>query len=328
MIRFSIILVLLALLAACSQKETVVESTTLMDGCYPNAVEHEGQYYFTRQEPEADCIRLWQATSLEALATAEPVTVWTPADSTAAQHIWSPELHRIRDRWYIYVEADDGNTDNHQLYVLECQSQDPAEGPYVQHGPITTDTEINFGIHPTTFCLHGRQYLLWSGWQEWRNETETQCIYIASMQSPFQTSSPRVLLSRPEHEWERQWITHTGARSAYPIYVNENPEVFFSPDSSRVFVGYSASGVWTPYSALGLLEADARADLLDPASWTKSEEPLFASNWDTQAYGPGNVCVVADQLIYEVRTADSSHKSIRLKSLSWDENGRPVFGQP
>ena len=324
----SIILIGLLLFAACSQREPVEPRTTLMEGCYPQAVEHEGNFYFTRQEREADCIRLWKATSLEALATAEPVTVWTPNDSIAARHIWSPEIHRIQGQWYIYFEADDGNTDNHQLYVLACQSQDPMKGPYEQRGPITTDTEINFGIHPTTFCLRGQQYLLWSGWQEWRNETETQCIYIASMQSPWQTSSPRQLLSQPEHEWERQWITPTGQRSAYPIYVNENPEVFFSPDSSRVFVGYSASGVWTPYSALGLLEADAQADLLSLSSWKKSEEPLFASNWETEAYGPGNVCIVGNQLLYEIRTADSSHKTICLKSLSWDNRGYPVLGQP
>lgn len=38
---------------------------------------------------------------------------------------------------------------------------------------------------------------------------------------------------------------------------------------------YSASGSWTPYYCVGLLTADANANLLDPASWKKHPTPVF-----------------------------------------------------
>ena len=85
---------------------------------------------------------------------------------------------------------------------------------------------------------NGQLYLLWSGWPERRHETETQCIYIARMENPWTTSSNRVMISLPDHEWERQWINPDGHRSAYPIYVNENPEAFAcanNPTPSKTF---------------------------------------------------------------------------------------------
>ncbi len=304
-------------------------------GCYPYAVKHGDNYYYTMQVATADTVAIWQTDDLSRLATGTRRNVWTHADNTAMGHFWSPELHRIGNSWYLYFEADDGNTDDHQLYVMECQGQDPMKDPFVMRGPIMTNPEWNFGLHPTVLQLpqQGALYLLWSGWPKRRAETETQCIYIARMENPWTLSSERVMISKPEYEWERQWINPDGKRSAYPIFVNENPVAFLSPDSSRVCVGYSASGIWTVYTALGMLSAPATADLLDPAVWQKSHEPLIRPD-SVSGISVSNISLVpgADArqtlMLYEARLRHEDGtelRQVRMRPIAWNADGTPQF---
>ena len=301
------------------------------EGCYPQATLWQGHYYYTMQQPDADCVVLYESDRLEDLAKGRTRTV-LKADSL--HHIWSPELHRLAGKWYLYFEADDGNTDNHQLYVLENTSENPMEGEYRMKGAIKTNDEWNFGLHPTSIVVRGQQYLLWSGWQHRRSETETQCIYIARMQNPWTLSSERVLLSMPELEWERQWRNPNGDRSNYPIFVNENPEAFLTPNEHYVCVCYSASGIWTVYNTLGMLYARADDDLLDPHSWTKMQEPVLRCVPDSAVFGISDICVVPSAdvgqhyLLFEAKQYDDEgnfHRNVQMRPLNWNNEGLPEF---
>jgi len=84
------------------------------------------------------------------------------------------------------------------------------------------------------------------------------------MENPWTLATERVLISKPEYEWERQWVNPDGGRTAYPIYVNESPQYFHSKDNRTVIVYYAASGCWSPYYCTGMLTADADSDLLNP----------------------------------------------------------------
>ena len=263
----------------------VNETFLLHDVGYPQGIFHEGKYYFTFQSLGGDSVELLCTDQLENIANAQRRTIWsTPRDSMT--HFWSPDIYRVQDKWYLYFEGDDGNTDNHHLFVMECEDNDPMTGCFTMKGLIETHAEWNYGIHPNLLQLPspgegpgvGGLYLLWSGWPERRTETETQCIYIARMENPWTLSSERVMISKPEYEWERQWINPDGTRSAYPIYVNENPEAFVTPDGQHVIVLYSASGIWTEYTAMGMLTAPVTADLLDPTVWTKHPEPMIEAD--------------------------------------------------
>ncbi len=323
------------LLMACSHREepTAVSQLVFEQGGYPYATSWQGKYYYTMQLTDADSIVLYAASDPLQLATGERRVVWH-VDSM--QHIWSPELHRVDDKWYLYFEADDGNTDNHQLYVLENTSPDPMRGHFQLKGAIKTNDEWNFGLHPTTIVVRGQQYLLWSGWEHRRMETETQCIYIARMKNPWTLDSERVLLSKPELEWERQWINPNSDRSNYPIFVNENPEAFITPNGQYVCVCYSASGIWTVYHALGMLYARTDADLLRLQSWTKMQEPLFTSGHTERVFGTSNISLVPSTdgngqwLFYEsnYRVGQQWKRSIFVKPMSWDKEGLPLFGKP
>ena len=296
-----IICILCAMLLSCNHGGAGInnehEKLLLERVGYPQGIFCQGKYYFTFQSICGDSVELLCTDQLEKLSEAARRTVWSSQRDSMA-HFWSPEIHYINNKWYLYFEGDDGNTDNHHLFVMECQDKDPMTGNFVMKGVIETHAEWNYGIHPNLLQLpSGELYLLWSGWPERRHETETQCIYIARMENPWTLSSERVMISKPEYEWERQWINPDGTRSAYPIYVNENPEAFVSPDGHRVIVLYSASGIWTEYTTTGMLSAPATANLLDNTVWTKHPEPLLI---------PDTISYVSIADIYLLPSADKT----------------------
>lgn len=115
--------------------------------------------------------------------------------------------------------------DNHQIYVVENEAANPMEGTFVMKGRIQTDKDNNWAIHASTFEHDGQRYMIWCGWQKRRIDSETQCIYIATMENPWTLSSDRILISKPEYEWECQWVNPDGSKTAYPIHVNEAPNI-------------------------------------------------------------------------------------------------------
>ena len=332
-IVFSLLAILLMLVQCSPSHHDGEARMVFVHGSYPYAIMWEGNCYYTMQLETADSIIIYEAKSADLLSQGKRHLAWH-ADSMT--HIWSPELHRVNDKWYLYFEADDGNTDDHQLYVLENPSRSPMEGEFKLKGAIKTNDEWNFGLHPTSVIVEGKQYLLWSGWENRRKETETQCIYIARMENPWTLSSERVMLSKPELEWERQWINPNGDRSNYPIFVNENPEAFVTPDGRHVCVCYSASGIWTVYHALGMLYAHTDADLLDPNSWTKVQEPLFVADDSNRLYGTSNISLLnmpdgkPTEMLYEANLLANGQwlRCIWVQQIGWNKNGLPEFGKP
>ena len=326
--------VLIALCSGCAEKSTVTESDVIFDiGRYPFAIEHNGKYFYTMQNERCDSIILYSATEIADIASSPGKVIFTSSDRDM-HNFYSPEIHRFDNRWYIYFEADDGNTDNHQIYVLENPAESPMAGEWTLHGPIITNSDWNFGIHPTTISVADRRYLLWSGWPKRRTESETQCIFIAEMADPWTLRSERVMISMPQYEWERQWINPDGSRSAYPIFVNENPEAFISPDGRNVVVCYSASGIWTIFNTIGMLYAPVGSDLLDPRSWTKLPEPQFTHDQESGIFGSSNITIVPSHdntrhfLLYQAKHAtptDSIINDIRIREIAWSDRGLPLF---
>ena len=147
-------------------------------------------------------------------------------------HLWYPQITRIGGKWYIYVTADDGNTDNHKMYVLVNDNENPLDGKFQMAGRLKTDANDNWAIHGHVFQYRGELYMVWSGWQSKRVYAERQSIYISRMSDPVTLSGKRVMISTPEHEWEQQWLQRDGGSSVrYPVFVNEHP-CFFSNDKT------------------------------------------------------------------------------------------------
>ena len=335
-----VVCLVLALCGSCSDKGGVQTFTNplLPKGPDPWALWHDGYYYY--MHTMGDSLVLWMTKDLTDLRHASQKTIWIPTDPSNSYHLWAPEIHRIDGAWYVYYAADDGNTDNHQLYVLENKSENPFEGEFVMKGRISTDPDNNWAIDGSLFEHKGDWYMVWSGWQTRRIDTETQCIYIARMANPWTLGSERVLISKPELEWERHYINEDGSHPSYIIYVNEGPQPLKSPYGEYVHIVYSASGCWTPYYALGLLTARSDADLLDPQSWVKSANPIFRQSPENGVYGTGHNSFfkspdgTEDYILYHARDTKTDPpgmgdtRSPRAQKIEWDANGFPVLGVP
>lgn len=329
------------ILSGCSKpatQNTFQNPLLPKSGPDPWAIFYNGNYYYIRSQ--GNLIVLAATPDITDIKNAPVKVVYDPTDPSCSKDVWAPEIHRIDGKWYIYFAADDGNTDNHQLYVLENSSEDPMEGEFVMKGRISTDPDNNWAIDGSVFELGDELYMVWSGWQTRRVDTETQCIYIARMANPWTLASERVLISRPDLEWERHWVNENGWTPSYTIYVNEGPQPLLSPDGKLVHIAYSASGCWTPYYALGLLTASATADLLDPSSWKKSDQPVFRQKPEAGVYGTGHNSFfkspdgTEDYIFYHARSTETDPegagdtRSPRIQKFTWDSKGYPVFGEP
>jgi GH43 family beta-xylosidase len=304
----------------------------------PWALWHKENYYY--MHTMQDSLVLWVTPDITDLKNARKKTIWIPSDPSNAKHLWAPEIHYINDKWYVYYAADDGNSDNHQLYVLENCRKNPLDGTFEMKGRISTDKDNNWAIDGSLFEHKGKLYMVWSGWQTRRVDTETQCIYIAEMANPWKLSSERTLISKPEWEWERQYINENAWTPPYTIYVNEGPQALKSSRGNYIHIVYSASGCWTPYYALGLLTAKADDDLLNPASWSKAAEPLFTQAPENGVYGTGHNSFfrspdgTEDYILYHARNTETDPpgmgdtRSPRMQKINWDERDYPILGIP
>lgn len=326
--RLAQVLALVLVSAGAAAVESRFPNPLVLQRADPHVTLHEdGWYYFTATVPEYDRIELRRARSLGELGRAKGEVVWRKhASGEMGAHIWAPELHRIDGKWYIYFTA--GRADKIweiRLYVLENDAPNPLEGKWIERGQLKTGWE-SFSLDATTFAHRGQRYLAWT--QRAPDAGKATNIYLARMDTPVSITGPAVLLTRPEHDWEK--IGH---------HVNEAPAVLVR--NGRVLMTYSASATDANY-AMGLLAARADADLLDPKSWTKSPVPVFRSSEKNGQYGPGHNSFTTspdgrtDILVYHARNyrdiagepLRDPNRHTRAQPIRWRADGMPDFGEP
>lgn len=289
----------------------------------------DGYYYLTASVPAYDGIELRRATTIAGLAEATPVMVWTkPETGPYSDLIWAPEIHFNHDAWYVYFAAAPSRETRdglfqHRMYAISTRAANPLEGKWTFEGRIDTGMDT-FCLDATTFTHEGVLYYLWA--QKDESIRGNSNLYIAPMKDPVTLDGRPVRLSIPEYEWEKRGF-----------WVNEGPAVV--RHDGRIFMTYSASATDENY-AMGLLWADADANLLDPASWSKSPDPVLTSSPEHSVFGPGhNSFTVAedgktDLLVYHARTYSeiegdplwNPDRHTFVKPLKWDGDGMPVFG--
>jgi len=285
----------------------------------------DGRYWFTASVPAFDAIELRVADELAALARAPAHVVWRRHESgPMSWHVWAPELHRIDGRWFVYFAASERDDIwKLRMYVLECASADPLAGPWIERGRIATPLDT-FALDATVLEHRGTRHLLWA--QKDPAIAGNTNLYIAPLADPWTLAAAPVRLSRPELQWEQ-----------VGFLVNEGPAALVR--HGKVIVTYSASATDHNY-CMGLLWADAQADLMDPAAWHKSQQPVFASA--NGQYGPGHNSFTTtkdgalDLLVYHARNyrdivgdpLNDPNRHARAQAFGWRADGLPDFGQP
>jgi GH43 family beta-xylosidase len=276
---------------------------------------HGGFYYYSETRNRTE-IFIRRSRTIGAIGQDAGVRVWTaPSRGLNSNNVWAPELHLINGRWYIYYAADDGDNDNHRMWVLESEGPDP-RGKYVCRGTLDT---AGWAIDGTVLTINdGRHYFLWSGWPGKKNGQQN--IYIAPMKDPATISGSRVLIAAPDQAWERK---------AMPIC--EGPQVLRR--NGDIFVVYSASGSWTPDYCLGMLH-NKTGNVLDASSWAK-HGPVFRKT--DQVWGVGHcsfvksLCQTEDWIVYHAKSSREhgwEDRDVHAKRFDWSSDGFPDFGEP
>lgn len=296
----------------------------------PWVLKVDGEYYFTGSDPEYNCIAIRHASSIAGLQHADETVVWRRRESgPASKYIWAPELHRVNGAWYIYFAAaqtdfEASGLPTHRMFVLENTDADPTSDHWTEKGQIVTPID-SFSLDATSAVIDGVQYLVWA--QKDPEIPGNSNLYIAPMSNPWTLAADPVMLTKPEYDWE-----------CIDFLVNEGPAFLFHED--RIYLTYSASGTGVPY-AVGLLTAERGADLMDPASWTKSPTPVFRTCEANGQYGPGHNSFTKsedgalDLMIYHARNYTDikgdplfdPNRHARVGVVRWTESG-PDFGVP
>ncbi|MDE3251203.1 MAG: glycoside hydrolase family 43 protein [Bacteroidota bacterium] len=328
---FKKILLLSVLLAYINSQAQQFSNPLLPSGADPFSFYKDGYYYYTHTTGKN--ITVWKSKNIAGLRNAEKKIVFVPpASGPFSKQIWAPEIHFIHNKWYIYFAADSGSNDSHRLWVLENASPDPLQGKWVLKGKLTTPGD-KWSIDGSVFSLHNQLYCIWSGWE--KDQNGQQNIYIARMRNPWTITGERSCISSPTLEWEMHGDLKNPNDPPH-VNVNEGPEILLHGD--KVFLVYSASGCWTEYYALGMLTASSYADLMNPASWKKSPEPVFKASLENSVYAPGHNSFFTSPdgkenwILYHANSKPGQgcggFRSPRAQKFSWTKEGFPDFGIP
>jgi len=243
-------------------------------------ITHVGNaWYFTASIPSYDAIVLRRADSLTGLPQAEEKVLWrSHASGPMSMHIWAPEIHRWGDKWMIYFAAGE-KEDIWRIrpYALMCTGDDPMRDEWVECGMLTRHRDdpfsfTEFSLDMTVFSHGGKTYCVWA--EKVSVGRKISNLYIAEMTGPTTLGTPQMLLSSPTYAWER-----------HEFWVNEGPA--FLREGNRVYLTYSASDT-SPAYCMGLLWADADADLMDISCWHKLNHPVLQTDAAKGLYGPGH----------------------------------------
>jgi GH43 family beta-xylosidase len=330
-IMITLIILMLSCLLSCEKKgsnnpQPINNNTDTLSGYFTNPLKSNGNYadpwvikkgsmYYYCGSDGGIFINV--ANKLQNIVNVERHYIFVPADCQSySKEIWAPELHFLRGHWYVYFAADDGNNENHRMYVLEggSNADDPLKGDYSLKGKLCGDSD-NWAIDGTAFEFRDSLYFVWSGWPGEINVT--QCLYISRMKNPYTLDNKRYQISCPQFNWETIGIPT----------VNEGPEVLIS--NSTVNIIYSASGSWTNDYCLGRITCN-NGNLLNEDSWDKVG-PVFSKT--DNVFGPGHASFVFDGnrwwIVYHAAKYKDSgwNRNIRIQPFTWNDS-IPVFGKP
>ncbi|MBC7744253.1 MAG: glycoside hydrolase family 43 protein [Flavobacterium sp.] len=302
----------------------------LPSGPDPWSTYKDGYYYYTHTLQ--DSLVIWKIKNLADLKTAERKTIFIPPPNTNwSKELWAPEIHFLDNKWYVYFAADDGNNNNHRMFVLENKSLDPFLGTWNLKGKVA-DRSNKWAIDGSVFYHRNKLYMVWAGWEGDINKK--QDIYIAKMRNPWSIKGKRVKISSPQYDWEKHGDINDSANPPH-VDVNEGPQIL--KHNKNLFLIYSASGCWTDYYALGMLRLTGRK-LKSALSWTKSMQPVFKEAPENGVFAPGHNSFfkspdgTEDWILYHANAERGQgcgdYRSPRTQKFSWNEDGTPNFGKP
>jgi GH43 family beta-xylosidase len=199
-----------------------------------------------------------------------------------------------------------------------------ATAPETMLGQLQTPWDT-FNLDSTVFTHRGVRYMAWAQ-REPGIETNSN-LYLAPLATPLTFAAKPTRLTVPTLPWEVQGFKV--AEGPAPLVRN-----------GRFFMTYSASATDARY-CMGMLTARDDADLMNPASWTKSPVPVFQSSPENNVWGPGHNSFTVDErgrdmLVYHARDYRNiegdplfdPNRHTRVQPIRYRPDGTPDFGVP
>lgn len=289
----------------------------------------DGWYYMTGSVPEYDRLVLRRSRTVAGLATAPERVLWRHvASGPLSGFIWAPEMHWIGGRWIMYFAAgpSGGGEDVFRIrtHAVACDGADPMTGSWSVLGQLQTPWD-SFNLDSTSFVHRGQRYLAWAQREEGIDTNSN--LYLAPLATPLTLAARPARLSVPELPWEVQGFK-----------VNEAPALLAR--HGRLFLTYSASATDARY-CMGMLTARDDADIMDPASWSKSPVPVMKTSIEHRIYGPGHNSFTVDErgrdlLVFHARDYEKikgdplfdPNRHTRVQPIRYGPDGVPLFDPP
>ena len=307
--------------------------------------EERDRYYFTASYPVNgkdgadgyDRLVIRVADTIEGLADAEEYVVWDESEVEGyGQFIWAPELHKIGDYWYFISTAavgEGGYSFDIRPFMMRCNDADNITDPESWGEPERVkamdgdDSCLRvMSLDMTYFEAGGKSYVSWAD----KTQENLSKVFIATVdpEDPTQLTSPATVITSPEYSWE-----------SVNIPVNEGSAAFVK--DGTVYLAFSAAATGAEY-CVGLMTADADADLTDASNWTKVPYPVLTSgDFNDELCGPGHNSFTYDEygnlvIVYHARPAaehaghsgDPLYDACRhayVKPVLFDSEGAPVL---
>lgn len=309
----------------------------------PFILNYKGRYLMTWSGANRVTIRA--ADTLEGLHTAEPKVIYElPAEPAGLGNMWAPEFHEIGGVLYLFTTVgEQGKWYTVRSCVLKC-SGDPerreswGDPIYCVKRDGTILNEEGITLDMTYFQVENRHYVMWShrvldkeNYQA--NELGTNgdaALYIAAIdpEEPWRLASDPVCVCRPRYGWDR-----------IENEINEGP--YLLRHGEDLFVTFSGSSVGSLY-CVGLLQAKAGTDLLDPGNWKEFPYPALTKESVPGQYGPGHnhflkdpdgsgddLMVLHAKALRETEAPDISDRinprNALIRRVHWNALGLPVL---
>ena len=244
------------------------------------------------------------------------------------QTFWAPEFHVIGEDLYILF-AVGGRAWGPQCHCMKLKKGASIIDPASWEDPVKIMKKDGKGVGDGGISLDmtyikagGKSYYVWSYRVGIGSPRDTgSMLYIATVdeKNPSVLTSDPVQLSRPLYGWENVRGTIN----------NEGPYSFNA--NGKVYLTYSGGDAGGYTYALGLLTADEDADLLDPASWTKSQAPVLSFYSVPGKFGPGHNAFFMDDygnlmISYHGETSiRGRERCVAIHRVHFNIHGEPVF---
>ena len=294
---------------------TEAEAPLIEEGADPSITydEDPDRYYFTASYPVNgkggadgyDRLVIRVADTIEGLADAEEYVIWDESETQGyGQFIWAPELHKIGGSWYFISTAavgEGGYSFDIRPFMMKCNDVTNITDPDSWDDPVRVEPKAGdesclqvMSLDMTYFEAGEKSYVSWAD----KTQQNLSKVFIATVdpKEPWKLTSNATVLTTPEYSWE-----------CVNIAVNEGSAAFVK--DGTVYLAFSAAATGAEY-CVGLMTADANADLTNVDNWTKVPYPVLTSgDFNDELCGPGHNSFTTDEygnlvIVYHARPAE------------------------